>query len=65
MRQTLTTAGYLSALPVLISIALAGCEEANTYVEPPPPKVSVAQPLVQGVKVAKELVSASGRCAGV
>ena len=49
MRQTLTTAGYLSAIPVLISIALAGCEETNTYVEPPPPKVSVAQPLVQEV----------------
>jgi RND family efflux transporter MFP subunit len=49
MRRTLTTAGYLSALPVLISIALAGCEETNTYVEPPPPKVSVAQPLVQEV----------------
>ena len=49
MRQTLTTAGYLSAIPVLISIALAGCEETNTYVEPPPPKVSVAQPLAQEV----------------
>jgi RND family efflux transporter MFP subunit len=30
-------------------VALAGCEETNTYVEPPPPKVSVAQPLVEDI----------------
>ena len=33
----------------LVASAFAGCEESNTYVEPPPAKVSVAQPLVQDV----------------
>jgi RND family efflux transporter MFP subunit len=37
------------AFALLAVIALAGCEEANTYVEPPPPKVSVAQPLVEDI----------------
>lgn len=37
------------ALVLLIVVALAGCEEPNTYVEPPPPKVSVAQPLVEDI----------------
>lgn len=39
-------AGLLSA--TLITLLLAGCE-SNTYVEPPPPKVSVATPLIQDV----------------
>lgn len=30
-------------------LALAGCDEPNTYVEPPPPKVSVALPIVEDV----------------
>jgi RND family efflux transporter MFP subunit len=34
---------------LLAAWALAGCEEANTYVKPPPPKVSVAQPLVREI----------------
>ena len=29
----------------LSALALAGCEEPNTYVEPPPPKVTVSKPL--------------------
>lgn len=37
------------ALVLLIVVALAGCEEPNTYVEPPPPRVSVAQPLVEDI----------------
>ena len=28
---------------------LAACEQKNTYVEPPPPKVTTAQPLKQEV----------------
>ena len=28
---------------------LSGCQEQNTYVEPPPPKVTVAQPLEKDV----------------
>ncbi len=33
----------------LIALLLAACEEQNTYVEPPPPKVTISQPLVQEV----------------
>lgn len=53
---------------------LAGCEEANTYVEPPPPKVSVAQPLVRevtdyidftGTTVASERVEVRARVSGI
>jgi multidrug efflux system membrane fusion protein len=32
-----------------LSLALAGCKKANTYVAPPPPQVSVATPLVHDV----------------
>ena len=32
-----------------LSLALAGCKKANTYVAPPPPQVSVAAPLVHDV----------------
>jgi RND family efflux transporter MFP subunit len=39
-----------SALVALgLSLALAGCKKANTYVAPPPPQVSVATPLVHDV----------------
>ncbi len=33
----------------LLALLLAACEEQNTYVEPPPPKVTISQPLVQEV----------------
>lgn len=33
----------------LAALALAACGESNTYVEPPPPKVTVATPLIQTV----------------
>jgi len=49
MRYVRAAAGCSPAIIFLAALALAGCEEANTYVEPPPPKVSVAQPLVQEV----------------
>lgn len=40
----------ISRLPVLLAIlALAACGESNTYVEPPPPKVTVAPPAIQDV----------------
>ena len=32
-----------------LSLALAGCKKANTYVAPPPPQVSVAAPLAHDV----------------
>jgi RND family efflux transporter MFP subunit len=34
---------------LLLATLLAACEEQNVYVEPPPPKVTVAQPLIQSV----------------
>ncbi|WP_299395264.1 efflux RND transporter periplasmic adaptor subunit [Pelagibius sp.] len=37
-------------LPACLTVlALAACGESNTYVEPPPPKVKVAAPLVQSI----------------
>lgn len=38
---------FLPAVCVLL--ALAACEDGNTYVEPPPPKVTVATPAVQEI----------------
>jgi len=34
---------------VLAAAVLAGCEESNTYVAPPPPKVTVAEPAIRDV----------------
>lgn len=40
----------MRSLPlVLMLLVLAACEESNTYVEPPPPKVTVATPAIQDV----------------
>ena len=33
---------------MVFAMLLAGCE-SNVYVEPPPPKVTTAQPLIQDV----------------
>jgi RND family efflux transporter MFP subunit len=49
MRYVRAVAGCSPAIIFLAALALAGCEEANTYVKPPPPKVSVAQPMVQEI----------------
>ena len=49
MRRVSRLAGLTPVTALFVMVALAGCEETNTYVEPPPPKVSVAQPLVQEV----------------
>jgi len=57
----------------VLGLLLAGCE-SNTYVEPPPPKVTVAQPLIQditdyleftGTLVASEKAEARARVSGV
>ena len=40
--------GSCFAAVALVSL-IAACEDANTYVEPPPPKVTVAQPTVKDV----------------
>jgi RND family efflux transporter MFP subunit len=37
------------AVLFLVVVLLAACEQKNTYVEPPPPKVTVAEPLQQEV----------------
>ena len=37
------------AAAIGLSLAVAGCKKANTYVAPPPPQVSVAVPLVHDV----------------
>jgi len=59
---------------IVLALLLVGCEEKNKYVEPPPPKVTVAQPLVQevtdyleftGTTVASEHVEVVARVAGV
>ncbi len=59
---------------IVLALILAGCEETNTYVEPPPPKVTVAQPLIQevtdyleftGSTVASERVDVPARVSGV
>jgi membrane fusion protein, multidrug efflux system len=39
----------------IAAICLAGCGSRNTYVQPPPPKVTVAQPLQQPVTLYLEL----------
>ena len=59
---------------IVLASLLAGCEQANTYVEPPPPKVTVARPLIEevidyleftGTTVASERVEVRARVAGV
>ncbi len=59
---------------IVLALLLVGCEETNKYVEPPPPKVTVAQPLVQevidylnftGTTVASERVEVRARVSGV
>jgi RND family efflux transporter MFP subunit len=47
-----------------LALTLAACEDTNTYVAPPPPTVSVAQPLVQDITDYLEMTGstvASGR----
>lgn len=61
LMQRLTSYSRKSRRPgaaILVAIAaaaLAGCGSKNTYVQPPPPKVTVAQPLQQPVTLYLEL----------
>jgi len=57
-----------------VYLTLLACEEPNTYVEPPPPKVTIAQPLVQeitdyleftGTTDASEKVNITARVSGI
>jgi len=43
-RLRLSAVGFIASL-----LVLGGCGEDNTFVPPPPPKVTVAQPLTQEV----------------
>ncbi|MEA2093133.1 MAG: efflux RND transporter periplasmic adaptor subunit [Pseudomonadota bacterium] len=58
----------------LLALVLAGCGDTNTYVEPPPPRVTVATPLIQevteyleftGTTVASDMAEVRARVAGV
>jgi RND family efflux transporter MFP subunit len=39
----------LLTVAVILALMLAGCGDSNTYVEPPPPQVTVATPVIQDV----------------
>ena len=39
----------LSTVAVILALVLTGCGASNTYVEPPPPPVTVATPVIQDV----------------
>jgi len=45
----LTKKHTLAAVSVLLALLLTGCGDSNTYVEPPPPPVTVAIPVIQDV----------------
>jgi RND family efflux transporter MFP subunit len=54
---------WRSAAPPLLALALlAGCGEKNTYVAPPPPKVTVAKP---AQRMVTEYLEATGNSAAV
>jgi len=64
----------LSTVAMVIVLLLAGCGDSNTYVEPPPPQVTVAMPVIQdvtdyleftGTTVAFDHVEVRARVAGV
>ena len=39
----------LSTVAIVLALLLTGCGDSNTYVEPPPPSVAVATPVIQEV----------------
>ena len=50
---------------LLWASALAGCEKPNTFVPPPPPKVSVAQPVIAEVADSIEFIGSNRAVATV
>jgi RND family efflux transporter MFP subunit len=48
-----------------IALTVSACEEPNTYVEPPPPQVTIARPLVREVVDALELTGTTRAAADV
>jgi RND family efflux transporter MFP subunit len=64
----------LSTTVLMAALLLTGCGDSNTYVEPPPPQVTVATPVIQevtdyleftGTTVAFDHVEVRARVAGV
>jgi RND family efflux transporter MFP subunit len=64
----------LSTIALMAALLLTGCGDSNTYVEPPPPQVTVATPVIQevtdyleftGTTVAFDHVEVRARVAGV
>lgn len=64
----------LSTVAVILALVLTGCGDSNTYVEPPPPPVTVAIPVIQdvtdyleftGTTVAFDKAEVRARVAGV
>jgi RND family efflux transporter MFP subunit len=64
----------LLTVAVLLALMVTGCGDSNTYVEPPPPQVTVALPVIQdvtsyleftGTTVAIDHAEARARVAGV
>ncbi|MDH3912125.1 MAG: efflux RND transporter periplasmic adaptor subunit [Rhodospirillales bacterium] len=53
------------AAGLLIASLLAACEEQNAYIEPPPPKVTVAQPLIRTITDYLELTGTTSASARV
>lgn len=61
MAAVLAAPGRAAAV-FLTLIAVAGCEQKNTFVAPPPPKVTVAQPVTRAVT---HYLEATGNAAAV
>lgn len=49
MATTPATRVWWAAWPLLAGLLATGCEQKNSYVEPPPPEVTVAKPVTQDV----------------
>lgn len=54
--------GWAFAVPILLTVMLAGCGQSNTYVAPPPPQVTVALPAQRPVT---HYLEATGNSAAV
>jgi multidrug efflux pump subunit AcrA (membrane-fusion protein) len=64
MSEPSRTAGnrQVAAAAMLAALLLAGCGQSNTYVTPPPPKVTVAKPVKRSVT---HYLEATGNAAAV